>query len=112
MNEDRAEEYFYRFVCMNTEQLSELERICSGVSIESQWNERKEGYVVCIPLFDERTCQGIQTFLDGKSDENFTHGVYISLVVDDDQAGFSVPNFILDLLRSSKGTLDVSFTVI
>lgn len=112
MSEERTEEYFYRFNGMSDDQFAELKQACSGLSFESKWSDRAGGYVVCIPLINEQTGLIVQTFLSAQTKCSVKHGVYISLVTDDDQAGFSVPDFILNLLRSSKGTMDVSFTVV
>lgn len=106
------EEYFYRFIGLSAKQLAGLQEACSSLSIESKWNEEKQGYVVCVPLIDKAAAHSIQGYLSAHDLSAIQQGVYVSLVTDSDQAGFTVPDHILDLLRENTATLDVSFTVI
>jgi hypothetical protein len=108
---DQAE-YFYRFLGLNDEQLADLQGTCSAHPIESKWNEEKQGYVVCVALPDQNAVHSVQSYLSAHDLSSVPQGVYVSLVTDSDQAGFTVPDHVLALLRENTVTLDVSFTVV
>jgi len=103
------EEYSYRFWGIDQALLSELQEACS---VESQWNEDIQSHVACVSLMNEASCCALLSFLSDHPPSPMDHGVYISLVTDSDQAGFSVPDYILHLLREYNGSLDVSFIMV
>jgi hypothetical protein len=110
MCDSDQEEYLYRFIGVDDAFLLDLKKTFAVVQVRRE--KESKNYVACILLNSKETCSSLIMFLSKCNIAFINHGVYISLVTDSDQAGFTVPDHILDLLRIYKGSLDVSFIMV
>ena len=111
MNKISKEKYFYRFMGIDKDMVSRLIRELH-INIKSKWNENLKGYIVIVPLVSDNICSELRNFINKYKVQPDGSGVWVDGNPDDDQFGFSVPRYILDLIKDTDCALDVSIIFI
>ena len=103
----RTETFAFRFVGLSEASLTKLQDVLGALFLTVR--SFKEGFVVSLDITEKTDLEPLYRLLSENLIDSSNYSVWISVVTDSDHGGASLPNYVLDLIRRTKGGVDFSF---
>ncbi len=109
MTEDisRKEKFAFRFIGLSETSLTKLQTMLKALSLTVRI--RNDGFVVSFDITEKTDLEPLYRFLSENSIDSSKYSTWISVVTSSDHSGVSLPRYVLDLIRQTKGGVDFSF---
>ena len=111
-NTHRKLRIYFRVVGLPSEHLERVRQVLADRAMRLSARKRQggQGEVVAIEIDEDFPVAAVASLVQELGLSNDSYGVYISLVTEADQDGFTVPESALRVIREVGGQLDFSFT--
>lgn len=103
----REEIFAFRFIGLSGASLTKLQNLLATVSLTVR--RRDEGSVVSFEVTEATNLEPLYRFLSEEAIDASRFSVWISVLTSSDHSGVSLPGYVLDLIRKTKGGVDFSF---
>jgi hypothetical protein len=104
----RRERFWFRFTSLSNKDLKKLQGLLPTMPFTIR--QKGELSVVSFEIAAGMELEGLYTFLAQVPIDPSTYSVWISVVTSSDHSGVSVPEYVRELIRQTKGGIDFSFT--
>jgi hypothetical protein len=105
----REESFAFRFMRLSASSVEKLQNLLSTVKLTVR--KRDEGSVVSFDITETTDLRPLYEFLSEEDIHSSEYSVWISVVTSSDHSSVSLPGYMLELIRRTKGGVDFSFMV-